>query len=346
MSNRPTLRWGIIGSGGIAKVFAAGLAASRHGRLAALASRDPSRPDLAVNFPDVPVLKGYDTLLRDPDIDAVYIALPHTAHAEWAIKAALAGKHALVEKPLAVATAEAEAVFEAHRSAGTFAGEAFMYRLHPQTKILGELITSGTIGEVRMIQSSFGFQMPRYMPEHRLFAAKLAGGGILDTGGYPVSMARFVAGAAIGRPFADPVRVIGSARLNSEGTDNWAAAILTFENGIIAQVACAPLARLDNVLRIHGSDGRLEVPDFWFAGGTRDHSPGRIDIVRADGRPEAVRFEQMRHLFSYEADAVAEAVWAQRLQFTSPGMDWADSLGNARVLDKWRADAGIASVPN
>ena len=84
---------------------------------------------------------------------------------------------------------EADAMFHAARKAGTFMGEAFMYRLHPQTARLVELIKAGAIGEVRMIKSSFGFAMPRFMPEHRLYANDLAGGGILDVGGYPVSMA-------------------------------------------------------------------------------------------------------------------------------------------------------------
>src|ERR687888_277533 len=93
--------------------------------------------------------------------------------------------------------------------AGTFLGEAFMYRLHPQTLKLVGLIRSGTIGEVRMIKSSFGFAMPRFMPEHRLYANELAGGGILDVGGYPVSMARLIAGAAAGQPFLEPDKVAG-----------------------------------------------------------------------------------------------------------------------------------------
>ena len=88
-----------------------------------------------------------------------------------------------------------------------------------------------------MIQSSFGFQMPKFMPEHRLFANDLAGGGILDVGGYPVSMSRFLAGAAAGKPFLDPIKVTGTAHLGKEGTDEWAAALLEFDNGIIAQVS-------------------------------------------------------------------------------------------------------------
>jgi len=334
------IRWGIIGPGSIAKAFRGGVEGSRLGILAAIATRDPGRPGLAADFPGARVVEGYDALLADPEIDAVYIAVPHTGHAEWAIKAAEAGKPVLVEKPLALSAFEIDAVLHAHRKAGTFAGEAFMYRLHPQTAKIGELIRSGAIGEVRMIQSSFGFSMGRFQPEHRLFASDLAGGGILDVGGYPVSVARYIAGQAMGRPFADPVKVSGTAKLNAEGTDDWAAAILTFENGIVAQVSCAVMANLDNVLRIHGSEGRIEVPDFWFAGGNRTQGLGRIDIIR-DGKTETVSVNETRHVYSFEVDAASEAILAGRQELAAPGMSWADSLGNARVLDQWRKDAGI-----
>ncbi|KKC36687.1 oxidoreductase [Devosia epidermidihirudinis] len=334
------IRWGIIGPGSIAKAFQGGVAGSKHGVLAAIATRDPNKPGLATDFPGARIIHGYDALLADPEIDAVYIAVPHTGHAEWAIKAAEAGKHVLVEKPFALSAFEMDAVFHAHRKAGTFAGEAFMYRLHPQAAKLRDLIASGVIGDVRMIQSSFGFSMGTFQPQHRLFASDLAGGGILDVGGYPVSMARFIAGAALGKPFADPVKVSGTAKLNAEGTDDWAAAILTFENGIVAQVSCAVMVNLDNVLRIHGSEGRIEVPDFWFAGGDRTKGVGKIDIIK-NGKTETISVGEERHVYSFEADAAAEAIFAKRQELAAPGMSWADSLGNARVLDAWRKDAGI-----
>jgi predicted dehydrogenase/aryl-alcohol dehydrogenase-like predicted oxidoreductase len=334
------VRWGIIGPGSIAKAFRGGLEASQNGVLAAIATRDPNKPGLADTFPGARIVHGYDALLADPEIDAVYIAVPHTGHAEWAIKAAEAGKHVLVEKPLALSAHEADAVFHAHRKAGTFAGEAFMYRLHPQTAKLVELIRSGVIGDVRMIQSSFGFNMGRFQPQHRLFASDLAGGGIMDVGCYPVSMARLIAGAAQGKSFADPVKVSGTATLNAEGTDDFAAAILTFENGIVAQVSCAVMANLDNVLRIHGSEGRIEVPDFWFAGGNRDQGLGRIDIIK-NGQTETVSVHETGHVYSFEASGASHAIQERRQEFLEPGMSWADTLGNLRVLDKWRSDAGI-----
>lgn len=341
MTAKAPIRWGIIGPGAIAKDFTRGLKDSRLGKLEAIATRNPNKPGLATDFPGARIIEGYDALLRDPDVDAIYIALPHTGHAEWAIKAAEAGKHVLIEKPMALSAFEVDAVFHAHRKAGTFAGEAFMYRLHPQTQKLWDLVNAGTIGEVRAIKSSFGFQMGKFIPEHRAFASELAGGGILDVGGYPVSMSRFIAGASVGKPFLDPVKVSGMARLNAEGTDDWAAALLQFENGIIAEVSCSVFVNQDNVLRILGSTGRIEVPNFWFADGGREGGDGKIDIVRNDGSRETVSVGKQKHLFSFEADAAAEAILAGRQELASPGMTWADSLGQARALDKWRADAGI-----
>ncbi len=167
------LRWGIIGPGAIARDFRRGVADSRLGKLEAIATRNPDKPGLAEDFAGARILEGYDTILRDPDVDAIYIATPHTGHAEWAIKAAEAGKHALIEKPMALSAHEVDAVIHAHRKAGTFVGEAFMYRLHPQTRKLWELVASGAIGEVRAIKSSFGFQMGKFIAEHRLFASEL-----------------------------------------------------------------------------------------------------------------------------------------------------------------------------
>jgi len=334
------VRWGIIGPGGIAQAFRNGVKQAAHGELVAIATRNPDKPGLAETFPGARIVHGYEALLADKEVDAIYIAVPHTGHAEWAIKAAEAGKHVLVEKPLALSAHEEDAVFHAHKKAGTFAGEAFMYRLHPQAARLIELIQAGTIGEVRMIQSSFGFSMGKFQPGHRLFASALAGGGIMDVGCYPVSMTRLIAGVATGKAFADPVKVAGTARLNAEGTDDWAAALLTFESGIVAQVACAVMVNLDNVLRIHGSEGRIEVPDFWFAGGTRDQGLGRIDIIKG-GKTETESVNETAHVYSFEAEAASLAILEGRREFAAPGMSWADSLGNARVLDAWRHDAGI-----
>lgn len=342
MNSEPgKIRWGILGPGGIAKAFAGGVAGSRNGVLAAIGARNPGKPGLAEAFPGARLLDGYDGLLADPDIDAVYISIPHPGHAQWAIRAAEAGKHVLCEKPLGLTAFEADAMIHAARKAGTFLGEAFMYRLHPQTLKLVELIRSGIIGDIRMIKSSFGFAMPGFMPEHRLYANDLAGGGILDVGGYPVSMARLIAGAATGLPFAEPDKVVGAAHLGQSGVDEWASALLHFPGGIIAEVSCSISLDQDNVLRIFGTKGRIEVPDFWFAGGDRDVGLGRIDVIASDGSRETISVNEKRHVYSFEVDAAGDAILAGRQEFAWPGMAWADSLGTLRVLDRWRAAVGL-----
>jgi predicted dehydrogenase/aryl-alcohol dehydrogenase-like predicted oxidoreductase len=341
MSSKASVRWGILGPGDIAKAFAGGVAGSRTGVLSAIATRDPGRAGLAETFPGARILAGYDALLADPEIDAIYIAVPHPLHAEWAIKAAEAGKHVLCEKPLALTAFEADAMMHAARKAGTFLGEAFMYRLHPQTLKLVELIKSGVIGDIRMIKSSFGFAMPRFMPEHRLYANDLAGGGILDVGGYPVSMVRLIVGAAAGKPFAEPDKVAGVAHLGQSGVDEWASALLHFPGGIVGEVSCSISLDQDNMLRIFGTKGSIEVPDFWFAGGNRDVGLGRIEMIRADGSRETISVNETRHLYSFEVDGAGEAILAGRQEFAWPGMGWDDSLGTLRVLDKWRASVGL-----
>ena len=339
MSSEQPIRWGIIGPGTIARTFAEGVAHSATGRLVAIATRNPDRPGLGEGFPGARIVKGYDRLLADPEIDAVYIATPHTSHAEWAIKAVRAGKHVLVEKPMALSAFDAQSIFHEATKAGVFAGEAYMYRFHPQTARLVELVRDGTIGDVRIIRSSFGFDMGGYRAEHRLFANDLAGGGILDVGGYPVSMVCMLAGVAENKPFLEPLTVSGAARLGSSGVDEWASAVLKFPNDIVAEVSCSIMAQQDNVLRIIGSQGRIEVKDFWFASG-KQGGVGRIEIIRGDGQ-QSIEVEEKRYLYSFEVDAVGEAIRAGRTEFTFPGMSAEETQANLRVLDRWRASVGL-----
>lgn len=339
MTTEQPIRWGIIGPGTIARTFADGIAHSRTGRLEAIATRNPDKPGLAEAFPGARIVKGYDALLADPDIDAVYIATPHTGHAEWAIKAIRAGKNVLVEKPIAISAYDADAIFHEAKKAGVFAGEAYMYRLHPQTAKLLELVKARAVGDIRIIRSSFGFNMGSFRADHRLFANETAGGGILDVGGYPVSMVRMIAGAVDGKPFAEPEKVAGAAHLGQSGVDEWASAVLKFPNGIVAEVSCSIMAAQDNVLRIIGSDGRIEVRDFWFAAGHKGGT-GRIDIIRGD-KVETIELPEDRWLYSFEVDAAGEAIRQGKKEFDAPGMAWADSLGNLRVMDQWRASVGL-----
>ena len=196
------IRWGIIGPGSIAHNFADALKQSYSGELISIASRTSNKLEEFGNKYQIKNefrFNDYDALLENENIDAVYIATPHVFHADLTIRAAGKGKHILCEKPAAVNFAEASRVIEKIKEAGVFYKEGFMYRCHPQIPALINIIKQNTIGNIKHITSSFGFDMKKVIPDHRLFDKKLAGGAILDVGLYPVSLSRMVAGAAIGK---------------------------------------------------------------------------------------------------------------------------------------------------
>ncbi|MFH1023712.1 MAG: aldo/keto reductase [Planctomycetota bacterium] len=330
------LGWGILGTGRIAGVFAKGVTASKTGRLVAVGSRsDEKARKFAAEF-SVPKAHGsYEALLADPEIQAVYIATPHSRHAEWAVKAAEAGKHVLCEKPLAVSHAEAMQIVEAAGRYGVMLMEAFMYRCHPQTARLVALLREKAVGEVLFLHASFGFRAA-FNPAARLFANALAGGGILDVGCYPVSMARLVAGAAIGRDFAEPISVKGSGVIGATGVDERAAAVLAFPGGIVATVETAVTVELENTVRIFGTEGRIEIPQPWIP--ARDGGAVKIRLTRK-GVTEEIVIETPTPLYAIEADAFAEGL--SRNAATPPAMTPDDSLGNMKALDLWREAIGL-----
>jgi len=327
------VRWGMIGARGIGRSVAAALAVSNAGRLDAVASRAGPADDLRDLYPQARIHIGYQALIDDPDIDAVYIATPHPDHARWARAAIGAGKHVLCEKPLCMDARQAAQLIDAARAAGVTLAEAYMYRFHPQTRRLAELVRVGTIGALRLIEADLGFQA-RYDPAGRLFDPVLGGGGILDVGGYPLSMARLIAGAAHGEPFRDPVTLAGAGHVGASGVDEWAAATLGFAGGIVAQVACGISQSLGNRVRLHGSEGMIEAASPWFAAG---EAPGRSEIVvrRRGEDPVVEAIDADLPLYAYELEAMAQAIADGRQELSA--MSWADTLGNMRALDAWRA---------
>jgi len=270
-------------------------------------------------------------------VQAVYISVPHPFHAEWCIKAARAGKHILCEKPLTLNHAEAMAVAEAARENGVFLMEAFMYRCHPQTARLVELIRSGAIGRVGVVQATFSFHAA-YNAEGRLFKNALGGGGILDVGCYTTSIARLVAGTAQGLPFVNPSRISGYARLHPEaGTDLAAVASVEFPGGILGQLSAGVGLDQENGLRVFGSEGSLHLPTPYLM--AREGGSTSIFLTRKGSGKEEIVIETKDYLYALEADSVGDALAQGRLE--SPHMTVADTLGNMAALDAWRASAGL-----
>ena len=327
------LRWGLLAAGGIAHAFAKGLTQTDSGVCAAVASRSLDKARAFAKEFDIPTAYGsYEEMLADPDIDAVYISTPHPMHAEWAIKAADAGKHILCEKPMTMSWADTMTVIESARRNDVFFMEAFMYRCTPQTAALVELIRDGAIGEVRTIDATFAFTCGGD-PESRLMKAELGGGGILDVGCYAMSMVRLIAGAAMGKEVAEPIEVLGAGHVGATGVDEWAGATLKFENDIIARLATGIRCNQDNKVIIHGTEGRIEVSKPWFcqgreAGETTLNVNGEERVITAD-----------RGIYACEADMVAANV--QGRQGASPAMTWADSIGQAKAIEAWLKAVGV-----
>lgn len=335
------IRWGLLGAGAIAQAFADGVMRSQTGTLVAVGSRTQDKAHAFAATWGIPHAHGsYEALLADSDVDAVYVATPHPMHPEWAIKAAEAGKHLLVEKPLAINARLAMTIIDAARTSGVFLMEAYMYRCHPQTAKLVELIRTGVIGEVSVVQASFAFNAP-FSAESRIWNNDLGGGGILDVGGYTTSIARLVAGAAVSAPYADPVDVTGAGKLHPEtGVDCWAVGTMRFASGIVATMMTGVAVGGENTVRIFGSKGSILVPDPYVYARS-GAANGRL-VVRVAGQAERT-VEIPSEVTSYvdEVDVCGRAILAGRQQAEAPAMSWDDTLGNLRAQDAWREAIGL-----
>ena len=192
---------------------------------------------------------SYEQLLADDEIEAVYVGTPNAAHAQWAVAAARAGKHVLCEKPLGASRAEAETMFAAAREHGVWLMEAFMYRFHPRTLRLTEIVAAGEIGPPALVRASFGFAVTD--PANVRLSAELAGGALMDVGCYPVNAARMIAG---------PVRA-ATATARWQDVDVTLAGVLDHTGGALSLVSCSLVSGRHNELEVVGSDGVITVPD-------------------------------------------------------------------------------------
>ncbi len=342
------INWGIIGPGNIARVFCNGLRFSKTGKATAVASRERAKAEkFAELFSIATIHDSYESLLSDATIDAVYVSTIHPAHLECVIKVAEAGKHILVEKPMGMNAGEVSQMIEAARANDVFLMEAFMYRCHPQMQRMADLIQEGAIGDVRVVRSAFGYHAS-FNPDSRAYNHDLAGGGIMDVGCYPASAARRVAGAASGQIFLDPIEVKASGVIGESGVDYYASATLRFENDVVAQISTAIACNITAEITAFGAEGILTIPNPWLPStpcrSAREALPLNTPIPSSEihltrkGETEVIVIDVDRDLFTYEADTVADHITGRQ----APAMSWADSKGNIRLLDEWRAQIGLS----
>jgi predicted dehydrogenase len=323
MATATALRWGILGCARITRRgLIPGIRGSARGTLAALASRDGATARAWAEEFGIPRAYGsYQDLVDDPDVQAVYIPLPNELHRPWVYAAADAGKHVLCEKPLALDAAEAGAIIAHCRARGVTLMEAFMWRHQPRTAALRRLVAEGTIGDLRLVRSSFSF--PIDPGDWRLDPAR-GGGALWDVGCYGVSTARLFAGG-------EPRAVRALARFGPTGVDLSLTAELAFDGGVLAAIDCSFEQPFRCTYELVGTLGSLEVPDAYLP-------PARplARLVGPDG-PRELTFDG-RDQYAAMVDAFARAV-ADDGRLPDPAED---GLAQMRALDAILATARSA----
>lgn len=264
----PPLRWGVLAPGNIANPFVEGLGRFTRQRIVAVGSRSTYR---ARAFADRWGIErahaSYEELVSDPQVDAVYVASPHSHHREHALLAIAAGKHVLVEKSFTRTAVEAREVVDAARAAGVACLEAMWTRFLPRTDIVRQVVANGMLGELETFIADHG-QWFAFDPASRLFAPELAGGALLDLGVYPVSYASLVLGT--------PTRVTARGTLTSTGVDRQVSAVLEYGSGATALVTTTLAAKTPATASLSGSEARLELDGDFY-------TPGVVRLITRDG---------------------------------------------------------------
>ncbi|MEN8240915.1 MAG: Gfo/Idh/MocA family oxidoreductase [Chloroflexota bacterium] len=318
------IRWGVLGPGKISIRFGEGLSHVEDAVLQAVGSRSLTRGNqFAKKFQVANVYSSYQDLVDDPEVVVIYIATPHRFHFEQAKMCLEAGKHVLVEKPFTVNAAEAEQLFMLAKQNDLFVMEAMWTYFLPMYQQVRQWLDTGKIGEVKFINSSFGFRAPRD-PEGRLFNPELAGGALLDIGIYNLAVSQWVTQQEI-RSFEV------SGLVGETGVDDLVAGILNFEGGAIAQFNCSFLSIMPNELSIYGTLGEIHIrPNFWQA--------TKATLVRAD-KEKTVRKPFKASGFEYEIDEVCRCIRAGLLE--SPVHPHRQILTTMRLMDAIRERLGV-----
>jgi predicted dehydrogenase len=327
------LRWGILGSGNIARQFATGLKSSRRTAVVAAGSRNLETARDFAGQRGIPRAYGsYEDLLADPDVDAVYNSLPNSLHHEWTIKALRAGKHVLCEKPFAMDLRQSVEMFNVARQTGRVLVEAFMYRSHPLTKAVVATVRSGAIGDVRLIRTSFCYRTTKIDGNVR-FVPDLGGGALMDVGCYCIDFSRLIAGA-------EPTTVHASARLHPTGVDEVVVGTMHFPGDVLASFTAGIGLQADNTAYVCGTEGYIEIPVPWKPPVTgaiytiaRATPPKQDDPAPVKVPPRETRtVDADRELYALEADDFAATV----LDGKPPAVSEADTLGNMAVIGEVR----------
>jgi xylose dehydrogenase (NAD/NADP) len=253
MAHSGRLRWGLLSTARINRAVIPPIRSSKRSELIAIASRSQERASQYATTWGIPrSYSSYEDLLADPEIDVIYNSLPNALHAEWSIKAMQMGKHVLCEKPLTTNIKDVDIVKKTANNTGKVIAEAFMYRHHPQTIMVKQIINKGDIGNLLLIQGSFCYYNSR--PSDIRFDPALDGGSLWDIGCYPISYARYLTDN-------EPIEVFGYQEIGPTGVDLLFAGQMLFPEGVISQFECSFITPYKVKMEITGDKGRIIIPE-------------------------------------------------------------------------------------
>ena len=313
------LRLGLLSTARINDEILAAANETDRVEIAGVGSRDPAKADAYAAEHGIPRAYGsYEALLTDPELDAVYISLPNGLHHDWTMKALAAGKHVLCEKPYSRHPEEVEEAFAAAEASGLVLMEAFMYRHHPQTRLVERLVREGALGRLLSIRATFTFPLR----DHTNVRAKpeLDGGALMDVGCYCISGARLLAG--------EPLSVKAFQVIGPTGVDMALYGTLHHQDDVVTQFDASFVAPQRQVLEIAGEDAVLTVQAPW-----RVDWPGGVELVR-DGKAEALDVPTANS-YVLELENLAEAVAGE----APPLLGREDALGQAQTISALYAEA-------
>ena len=324
------IKWGILGTGAIAKAFADALQETE-GELVAVASQSLQRAEDFSKSYNCTAIEGYQSLISLPEVEAIYVATPHTSHFELSAECLRNKKAVLCEKPMTINATETMALIDISRKNNTLLMEAFMYKIHPQTQQVMKVIQENLTSPLS-IRAEFCFSVD--VPEsHRLVNKELGGGSILDIGCYPMSISRHAVGAVNGKNFMNPVSIEGQGELNSQGIDLNASAKLVFEDGSLAEIKSA--TNLSSASDVEISDGKTTVVlnQPWHCGEFTERK-SQITLKKSNGYQELIDITTDKGLYALEIDHFSENLKNHNTE--SDLIPHNDSHGNMIALDTWR----------